>query len=164
MCVKLHAAGERVLTGVLNLYEGVRQGGCVGGDGLRWLGGGDSGGGEGGAVWAAPLGFLPLLPLQRTRPPHRKWTSNMQQKSTNQNATQRMRNQNEKKNTDAGTEDEDDEDEDDNNRLIMMNWKKTAGEREGGKWGWTDERWMKRGFGCFCLSENLEDEFSCFRI
>lgn len=50
-----------VLTGVLYLYEGVGQDGGVGcwWDSLRWLRGGESWGGEGGAA----LGFLPLLPL-----------------------------------------------------------------------------------------------------
>lgn len=50
-----------VLTGVLYLYEGVGQDGGVGcwWDSLRWLRGGESWRGEGGAA----LGFLPLLPL-----------------------------------------------------------------------------------------------------
>lgn len=72
----------RVLTGVLNLYEGVRQDGGDGSwrDSRRWLRGGDSGGGDGGAVWGTPLCLLPLLPLQ-TSPGKRKWHG-MQRKYT----------------------------------------------------------------------------------
>lgn len=57
-----------VLTGVLNLYERIRQDWCDGcwGDSLRWLRGGESWGGDWGAAWGAALSFLPLLPLYRS--------------------------------------------------------------------------------------------------